>query len=94
MGIACQGRPGAGTSVVDRGEAARRLTIDGPANPPLNPTKPTGSPRNLEAHSGSGLRCIIGQRLAPSRVNGRPFDRPKEVLERTHKLRKSSAEIN
>jgi hypothetical protein len=34
------GGSGAGTSVDDRGEAARGLTIDALANPPLNPTKP------------------------------------------------------
>jgi hypothetical protein len=62
MGIACEARPGARTLVDDRDEAARRLAIDELSNPPLNPTKPTGSPRNLEAQLDSRLRCIIEHR--------------------------------
>ena len=62
MGIACEARPVARTLVDDRDEAACVLTIDRLSNPPLNPTKPRGSPRNLEALLGSGLRCIIEHR--------------------------------
>jgi hypothetical protein len=62
MGITWEEPLGARTSVEDRGEAARIHAIDGLANPPLNPPKPTGSPKNLEVHGGSGLRCIIEHR--------------------------------
>ena len=70
MGIACAGRPGAGTSVADRGEATRMPTIDALANRPLQRPKPRKSPKNLEAHSGSALRCIIDQQFTASPLNG------------------------
>jgi len=74
MGIACKGRPGAGTSAADRGGATRMPTIDALANRPLQRPKPRKSPKNLEAHSGSALRCIIDQQFTASPLNGTSLD--------------------
>ena len=76
QGMEIAGEPGlgAGTTEVDHDGAARRLPSRALSNRPLQRAKPRKSTRNLEAHGGPGLRCIIGQLFTASPLNGRSFD--------------------